>query len=88
MKESVPDWLEKIVGDDDLDPRARVGAAKVLVEMDKANQTREQAEQTGGVTRLDITSGGKPLGQPDLSKLTDAEIERLIAEREKGLPPG
>ena len=86
MKESVPDWLNKIVGNEDLDTRARVNAAKVLMEMEKHNAEQDRHEETGGVNRLDITSGGKPLGGPNLSNLSDEELERLIAERERVLP--
>jgi hypothetical protein len=78
-------WLAE-VAQKAKDRRARVNAVKVLAELDKLNMAQEDRDNGGEVKRLDITSGGKPLGQPDLSKLTDAEIERLIAEREKGLP--
>lgn len=86
LKRSVPGWLGQIVGDEELDVRGRVGAAKVLVDMDRANLEREKYEETGGVNRVDVTSGGKPLGQPDLSTLTDADLERLIAEKARALP--
>jgi len=82
----LPRWLLEIVADPDLDVRGRVGAAKVIAELDKLNMAQEQADAGGAQVRLDVTSGGKPLGQPHLSTLSDDDLERLIAEKERGLP--
>ena len=77
LREQLPQWLDKIVGDSELVVRGRVGAAKVIVEMDKLNLDSEKHDASGGVQRVDLTSGGKPLGG-DLKGLSDQELEQRL----------
>ncbi len=84
QREKLPLWLVKIVGDEDLDVRGRVGAAKVIVEMDKLNMAQEQADAGGAKVNIDVTSGGKPLQATEYAKLSTEQLEELLKQREIG----
>lgn len=83
QRDKLPKWLVQIVSDEELDVRGRVGAAKVLVEMDKLNIQQEQIDAGGARVNIDLTSGGKPV-VGDLSRLSAEELEARIRALEGG----
>lgn len=83
QRAKLPLWLVEIVGDDELDVRGRVGAAKVIVEMDKLNMMQEQHDQGGQRVNVDVTSGGKPLGA-DLKGMSTEQLEERVRALEGG----
>ena len=82
------EWLEEVASSKRYDGRARVNAVKALADLERLNMESEQLAQNGGVQRVDITSGGKPLGA-DLKSLSDEELrQRLAAAEGRALPGG
>lgn len=84
LRSSLPRWLGEIVSDDELDVRGRVGAAKVLVDMDKLNMDQEQVDAGGARVNVDITTGGKPLLPEAVKAMTPEQIEERIRALEGG----
>ena len=76
VRQNVAVWMADVAKNAN-DRRARVNAVKVLAELDKLNMAQEQADAGGSQVRIDVTSGGKPIGT-DLSALTTEEIQRRL----------
>jgi hypothetical protein len=77
------EWLAEVASGKRYDGRARVNAVKALADLERINMEAELQAATGGVTRVDITSGGKPL-VPDAKALSDAELAERIKALESG----
>jgi hypothetical protein len=86
----VPQVLAQMALDPNLTPRSRIAAAKVLVEMERANL---EARKLGTARQVNVSVSGAVghLHSTDLSRLSDEELDalqrRLAAERQAALPP-
>lgn len=78
QRKEIVDWLLIVVACTD-DARAKVNAAKALIEADKLNMEQEKRDQCIP-DRIDVTSGGRPIASAaELQSLTDEELDRQIA---------
>ena len=75
-------WLAEVASSKRYDGRARVNAVKALADLDRLNMEEELRAAGGARVNLDITSGGKPIG--DLKGLSTEELEQRLKALEGG----